>query len=366
MELSHGVGLVEASDQELLGPGPSLRPPGGRPWGARGAPPPAPAEPRRWPAPRSGGAATRITMCSPVTSKAGRDRAQTRTSISEPPGASRTAFTFLLVPAHRGGETPCYRPVIPEATMSRQWRRRERVPGRPGRSEPGTVRARRPDPANILPEPPPEPGPPTGARSRRGRAPPVTAVGRPAPGPARPVSGRAREGPAKQGGTAGHAPRPWVTGRGVLLSPRRGRTAGGRGMTRYRPVDAKVDLPALEERRARVLARARHLPRVEPTCARALPSGSSTTARRRRTASPHIGHVEARTFKDMYPRFRTMRGHSVVRKARMGLPRPAGRGRGGEGDRHQVQARHRGVRRRRVRRAVPRVGPALRGRTGSA
>ena len=32
-------------------------------------------------------------------------------------------------------------------------------PGNRAESEPGTVRARWPDPANILPEPPPEPGP---------------------------------------------------------------------------------------------------------------------------------------------------------------------------------------------------------------
>jgi len=30
---------------------------------------------------------------------------------------------------------------------------------------------------------------------------------------------------------------------------------------------------------------------------------------------PHIGHVEARTFKDLYPRFRAMTGYSVARKA---------------------------------------------------
>src|SRR5207249_1704980 len=119
-------------------------------------------------------------------------------------------------PRPRERRTPFwYRPVIPEATMSRQWRRRERVPGQPGPSEPGTVRARRPDPANILPEPPPEPGAPDrGARSSRGRAPPVTAVGRPAPaGAAGEWAGPRRV--AKQGGTAGHAPRPWDVGRGV-------------------------------------------------------------------------------------------------------------------------------------------------------
>ena len=50
----------------------------------------------------------------------------------------------------------------------------------------------------------------------------------------------------------------------------------------------------------------------------------------------------------------------------VGLPRPAGRARGREGDRHQEQARHRGVRGRRVQPAVPRVRPALRGRVRTA
>ena len=30
---------------------------------------------------------------------------------------------------------------------------------------------------------------------------------------------------------------------------------------------------------------------------------------------PHIGHVETRTFKDMIPRYRTMKGYMVPRKA---------------------------------------------------
>ena len=44
----------------------------------------------------------------------------------------------------------------------------------------------------------------------------------------------------------------------------------------------------------------------------------------------------------------------------MGLPRAAGRGRGGEGARHHEQARDRGLRDRGVQPAVPRVGAALR------
>ena len=49
-------------------------------------------------------------------------------------------------------------------------------------------------------------------------------------------------------------------------------------------------------------------------------------------------------------------------QGRLGLPRAARRARGREGDRHHGQARHRGVRHRRVQPAVPGVGPALRRR----
>ena len=40
---------------------------------------------------------------------------------------------------------------------------------------------------------------------------------------------------------------------------------------------------------------------------------------------PGVHHVEPRTFKDVYPRFKTMTGHRVPRKAGLGLPRPSGR-----------------------------------------
>ena len=42
---------------------------------------------------------------------------------------------------------------------------------------------------------------------------------------------------------------------------------------------------------------------------------------------PGSHHVLARVFKDVFPRYKTMRGHLVHRKARLGLPRPAGRAR---------------------------------------
>ena len=75
---------------------------------------------------------------------------------------------------------------------------------------------------------------------------------------------------------------------------------------------------------------------------------------------PGIHHVWARLFKDIYPRFHTMRGKYVPRKAGWdchGLP---GRGRGREGARVLGQARDRGLRHRGVQPALPRVGAALR------
>ena len=38
---------------------------------------------------------------------------------------------------------------------------------------------------------------------------------------------------------------------------------------------------------------------------------------------PHVGHVVTRVVKDLFPRFRTMRGYHVARKARLGHPRLA-------------------------------------------
>ena len=65
---------------------------------------------------------------------------------------------------------------------------------------------------------------------------------------------------------------------------------------------------------------------------------------------PHNGHVLTRVIKDLFPRYKTMRGYDVPRKAGWdthGLP---GRGRGREGAPHPRQGRDRGVRRRAVRR----------------
>ena len=65
---------------------------------------------------------------------------------------------------------------------------------------------------------------------------------------------------------------------------------------------------------------------------------------------PGTHHVEARVFKDVFPRFQTMQGYHVAPQGRLGLPRPAGRARRREGARLHRQERHRGVRHRRVQR----------------
>ena len=83
---------------------------------------------------------------------------------------------------------------------------------------------------------------------------------------------------------------------------------------RFRPVAPKVEFPEVEER---ILAYWRE--RDIPNRGLSLNEGSKEwvfyegppTANNR----PHIGHVETRVFKDIYPRFHSMRGSYVHRKA---------------------------------------------------
>ncbi len=85
-------------------------------------------------------------------------------------------------------------------------------------------------------------------------------------------------------------------------------------MTIYEPVDTKVDLPALDRRilefwrDRRVFERSMEQREGSPEWV--FYDGPPTANGR-----PHIGHAEARTFKDLYPRYRTMTGHYVLRKA---------------------------------------------------
>src|SRR5690606_29012067 len=113
------------------------------------------------------------------------------------------------------------------------------------------------------------------------------------------------------GGEAGERPEARLTWR----SRRRERAATCRslGAMPFGPVDPALDLPALEER---VLARWRQREVVEETAR--LRKGSEPwifyegppTANGR----PGLHHVWARVFKDIFPRFQTMRGRDVPRK----------------------------------------------------
>ncbi|MGH2738680.1 MAG: class I tRNA ligase family protein, partial [Actinomycetota bacterium] len=85
-------------------------------------------------------------------------------------------------------------------------------------------------------------------------------------------------------------------------------------MARFEPVDPNVDLPALERevlafwKEARVFERSVERRRGGP--AWVFYEGPPTANGR-----PGIHHAESRTFKDLYPRYRTMTGHFVARKA---------------------------------------------------
>ncbi|HZA27406.1 MAG TPA: isoleucine--tRNA ligase [Actinomycetota bacterium] len=84
-------------------------------------------------------------------------------------------------------------------------------------------------------------------------------------------------------------------------------------MPRYRPVGPNVDLPALEQeilefwREARIFEKSLEATRGGPEWV--FYEGPPTA-----NGKPGIHHVESRTFKDIYPRFKTMTGHFVPRK----------------------------------------------------
>ena len=148
------------------------------------------------------------------------------------------------------------------------------------------------------------------------------------------------------------------------------RVSGGERMAndespRFRPVDPKVRFPELERsilafwEEANVFHRSLEQRADAPEWV--FYDGPPTA-----NAKPHIGHAVTRTFKDVYPRYRDDDRPPRPPQGRMGLPRAPGRDRGGEGDRDLRQARHRGVRRRRVQRAVPGVRAAIRPRLGGA
>jgi isoleucyl-tRNA synthetase len=85
-------------------------------------------------------------------------------------------------------------------------------------------------------------------------------------------------------------------------------------MSKYRPVDPKADLPAMEREvldfwsRARIFEKSLALREGAPEWV--FYEGPPTA-----NGMPGLHHVEARTFKDVFPRFKTMTGHYVHRKA---------------------------------------------------
>ncbi|MDP9343494.1 MAG: isoleucine--tRNA ligase [Actinomycetota bacterium] len=85
-------------------------------------------------------------------------------------------------------------------------------------------------------------------------------------------------------------------------------------MARYRPVDPKVEFPALEQRvlefwrGGSIFDKSLKLREGAPEWT--FYEGPPTA-----NGKPGIHHVEPRTFKDLYPRYKTMTGHLVRRKA---------------------------------------------------
>ncbi|MEU6345365.1 isoleucine--tRNA ligase [Streptomyces sp. NPDC046977] len=85
-------------------------------------------------------------------------------------------------------------------------------------------------------------------------------------------------------------------------------------MTQYRQVPAQVDLPALEHevlafwQENKVFARSLEQTRGKPEWV--FYEGPPTA-----NGMPGAHHIEARVFKDVFPRFKTMQGHHVTRKA---------------------------------------------------
>jgi isoleucyl-tRNA synthetase len=85
-------------------------------------------------------------------------------------------------------------------------------------------------------------------------------------------------------------------------------------MTQYRPVPAQIDLPALEHevlklwQERRTFARSLEGSRGRPEWV--FYEGPPTA-----NGTPGAHHIEARVFKDVFPRFKTMRGFHVHRKA---------------------------------------------------
>ncbi|MFJ1583366.1 isoleucine--tRNA ligase [Streptomyces sp. NPDC088197] len=82
----------------------------------------------------------------------------------------------------------------------------------------------------------------------------------------------------------------------------------------YRPVPAQVDLPALEHEVLDLWSERKTFARsVEQS--RGLPDWVFYEGPPTANGMPGAHHIEARVFKDVFPRFKTMQGHHVTRKA---------------------------------------------------
>ena len=171
---------------------------------------------------------------------------------------------------------------------------------------------------------------------------------------ARPPIGRRRRvaprchGSARRAAGVAAGGRPWIAARPP-------RIARAHAPARYRPVDPHASFPELEERGARALARARRVRRVGAPAPGA-PQWGFYEGPPTANGPPGTHHVLSRVFKDIFPRYRTMRGLLRRAQGRLGLPRPAGRARGRGRARVHLQGRHRALRDRRVQRPVPREG----------
>ena len=133
----------------------------------------------------------------------------------------------------------------------------------------------------------------------------------------------------------------------------------------FEPVDPKVQLPRARAARSSTSGAsatsspaARAAPRRSPV---GLLRGTADRERQARHPPRRVAHLQGHL-----PAVQGDDGPPRPTQGRVGLPRPPGRARGREGDRHQEQARHRGVRHRRVQPALSRVGHRATSTSGSA
>ena len=110
----------------------------------------------------------------------------------------------------------------------------------------------------------------------------------------------------------------------------------------FSPVRSRARFSRPTRRGPRLLEGARHLQEDAPRrdarhrAVEAAPS-SSTRARRPPTACPTTATSSRASMKDLFPRYKTMRGYHVAAQGGLGHPRPPGRGRGRERAPHPRQ-----------------------------